>query len=212
MCSGRVDLEFILRALSNGMDGVFVGACRLGECNYITHGNYHALNKVLLCKKIMEHIGFNPERLRIAFMSSGEGMVFVDEVNAFVNSIRHLGPLGTAEGLSEQAVKVRLEAVKHITPYLRLVETERLGVRFDTVEEYQDFYASEEFTRVFDEVIADKLAISQIMVLLKEKPLSTGEFAEIMGMNPSDVSRHLTNSAKLGFIRFNAEEKHFTRA
>ena len=44
MCSGRVDLEFVLRAFSNGMDGVFVGGCRLNECNYITHGNYDALN------------------------------------------------------------------------------------------------------------------------------------------------------------------------
>ena len=51
MCSGRVDLEFVLRAFSNGMDGVFIGGCRLNECNYITHGNYHALNMVLLFKK-----------------------------------------------------------------------------------------------------------------------------------------------------------------
>ena len=75
MCSGRVDLEFVLRAFSNGMDGVFIGGCRLNECNYITHGNYDALNMVLLCRKIMEHIGLNPERLSVEFMSSGEGML-----------------------------------------------------------------------------------------------------------------------------------------
>ena len=51
MCSGRVDLEFVLRAFSNGMDGVIIGGCRLNECNYITHGNYHALTMALLCKK-----------------------------------------------------------------------------------------------------------------------------------------------------------------
>jgi len=51
MCSGRVDLEFLLRAFSNGQDGVFVGGCRLGECNYVTHGNYDALANVHLCKK-----------------------------------------------------------------------------------------------------------------------------------------------------------------
>ena len=43
MCSGRIGLEFVLRAFSNGIDGVFVGGCRLNECNYITQGNYHAL-------------------------------------------------------------------------------------------------------------------------------------------------------------------------
>ena len=51
MCSGRVDLAFVLRAFSKGVDGVFIGGCHLNECNYITHGNYHALNMVLLCQK-----------------------------------------------------------------------------------------------------------------------------------------------------------------
>jgi F420-non-reducing hydrogenase iron-sulfur subunit len=72
MCSGRVDMAFVLRALSNGMDGVFIGGCRLNECNYVTHGNYHALNMVLLLKRIMERIGLNPERLSIEFMSGAE--------------------------------------------------------------------------------------------------------------------------------------------
>ena len=34
MCSGRVDLEFVLRAFSNGTDAVFIGGCHLGECNH----------------------------------------------------------------------------------------------------------------------------------------------------------------------------------
>ena len=64
MCSGRVDLEFVLRAFSNGADGVFIGGCRLNECNYITHGNYDALGNVLLFKKIMEHIGSEPGKVK----------------------------------------------------------------------------------------------------------------------------------------------------
>ena len=48
MCSGRVDMAFVLRAFSKGADGVFIGGCHLNECNYITHGNYHALNMVHL--------------------------------------------------------------------------------------------------------------------------------------------------------------------
>src|SRR5512143_3849641 len=78
MCSGRVDLAFVLRAFSNGADGVFIGGCRFKECNYTTHGNYHALNMVLLCKRILERIGLNPERLRIEFMSSAEGILFAE--------------------------------------------------------------------------------------------------------------------------------------
>ena len=76
MCSGRVDLAFVLRAFSNGADGVFIGGCHLNECNYVTHGNYHALSMVRICKKIMKHIGLNPERLRIEFMSGSEANPF----------------------------------------------------------------------------------------------------------------------------------------
>ena len=90
MCSGRVDLEFILRAFANGQDGVFIGGCRLGECNYITHGNYDALNIVLLCRKLMEHLGLNPERLRIEFMSSGEGILFTEVIDDFSKKIKKI--------------------------------------------------------------------------------------------------------------------------
>ena len=107
MCSGRVDLEFVLRAFSNGMDGVFIGGCRLNECNYVTHGNYDALGMVLLCKKIMEQIGLNPERLRIGFMSSGEGILFVEAVNDFVKKVKELGPLGKGEGIDREWISAQ---------------------------------------------------------------------------------------------------------
>ena len=73
MCSGRVDLEFIFRAFLKGQDGVFIGGCKLDECNYVTHGNYDALAITHLCKKILEHIGLNPKRLRTEFMSGADG-------------------------------------------------------------------------------------------------------------------------------------------
>jgi F420-non-reducing hydrogenase iron-sulfur subunit len=101
MCTGRVDLSYILRAFSKGADGVFIGGCRLNECNYITQGNFHALSIVLLCKKLMERIGLNPERLKIEFMSSGEGIRFAEVMNEFGGKVNELGPLGRAEGIDE---------------------------------------------------------------------------------------------------------------
>ena len=87
MCSGRVDMSFVLRAFSKGIDGVFIGACHLNECNYVTHGNFHTLNMVLLFRRILEHAGINPERLRIRFMSGAEANIFVESVNDFVKTI-----------------------------------------------------------------------------------------------------------------------------
>jgi coenzyme F420-reducing hydrogenase delta subunit/DNA-binding transcriptional ArsR family regulator len=212
MCTGRVDLEFVLRAFSNGMDGVFIGGCRLNECNYTTQGNYHALHMVLLCKKIMEHIGLNPERLRIEFMSSAEGNRFAEVVNDFVKKIKELGPLGIGEGIDKKELNLKLNAAKNLVPYIKLVERERLRVHFETEEEYKEFFASDEMNRLFRELIVDKLTMNQILSLLRERPLTTGQIAEILGLSPSEVSRYLNSSAKEGLVRFDEIQKCFVPA
>lgn len=154
MCSGRVDPEFVLKAFANGMDGVFIGGCRLNECNYITHGNYQALNLVLLLKKIMAHIGLNPERLQIAFMSAGEGNLFTEDVNAFGKKIKELGPLATGEGIDENELKTKLASIRKLVPYIKIAKKEKLRVRLENEAEYEDFYTSEEIDKLFSEVIS----------------------------------------------------------
>jgi F420-non-reducing hydrogenase iron-sulfur subunit len=212
MCSGRVDLEFVLRAFSNGMDGVFIGGCRLNECNYVTQGNYAALSMVLLCKKIMEHIGMNPERLRIEFMSSGEGIHFAEVTNDFVNKVKELGPLGKGEGIDENGLKLKLEAATRLVPYIKLVEREKLRVATRSEEAYNGFYNSDELNRLFSDLILDKLAIGQITSLLRERPLSTSEIAEILGLSPSEVSKHLSSSSQQGLVRYDESRKCYTLA
>jgi F420-non-reducing hydrogenase iron-sulfur subunit len=212
MCTGRVDLSYILRAFLKRADGVFIGGCRLNECNYITQGNFHALSTVLLCKKLMERIGLNPERLKIEFMSSGEGIRFAEVMNEFGGKVNELGPLGRAEGIDENAIKVKLKAVTRIVPYIRLVERERLRASFKTEEEYHTFFASDEVNRLFNELIGDQLAISQLMLLLREGPLSTGKIAEILGLTPSEVSRHLNSSSRNGLIRYDESRNCFAPA
>ena len=212
MCSGRIDLEFILRAFSNGMDGVFIGGCRLNECNYITQGNYDALNLVLLCRKIMAHIGLNPERLSIEFMSSGEGILLTEVINDFVKKVEEIGPLGKSEGIDEKGLEFKLEAVTKLIPYIKLVERERLRVPLKSAEAYNNFFASDEVNRLFNELIGDKLAISQIMLLLRESPLSTGEISEILGLNPSEVSRHMNSSSRHGLVKYDESQKRYALA
>jgi coenzyme F420-reducing hydrogenase delta subunit len=212
MCSGRVDLSFILRAFANGMDGVFVGGCRLRECNYITHGNFHALSVVLMFRKIMQHIGLNPQRLRIQFLSSGEGILLTEVINDFCRSIREIGPFGQSEGLNAKGLKLKLAAVAQLIPYLKLVERERLRLPFQSEEEYNRFFDSDELKRLFQELVIDKLAISEIMLLLKESPLSTAEIAQILDLSPSEVSKHLNSSSRHGLVRYNESLKRYALA
>jgi coenzyme F420-reducing hydrogenase delta subunit len=212
MCTGRVDLSFVLRAFSKGADGVFIIGCRLNECNYITHGNFHALSMVHLCKKLMEHIGLNPARLMIEFMSGGEGILFAEVMDDIGKKVRELGPLGKGEGIDEKALKAKLEAVTQLIPYIRLVERERLRIPFKSEDEFDTFFTSDEFNRLFNELIVDKLAISQIMILLRERPLSTVKISEILGLTPSEVSRHMNSSSRQGLVRYDESRKCFALA
>jgi F420-non-reducing hydrogenase iron-sulfur subunit len=212
MCTGRLDLSYILRAFSNGADGVFIVGCHLNECNYITHGNFHALSMAYLCKKLMEHIGLNPERFRIQFMSGGEGNLFAEVMNDFSKHVRELGPLGISDGIDKNVLKAKLDAVTSLVPYMRLVERERLRLPFKTKAEFETFFASDEFNRLFKELIIDKLAISQITSLLKGKPLTTGKIAEALGLTPSEVSRHMNTSSRHGLVKYDVEQKSYALA
>ena len=154
MCSGRVDLKHVLRAFSNGIDGVFVAGCRLNECNYTTHGNYHALNMVLLCRRILEYVGLNPERLSVEFMSAGEGILFAELMSEFGRKVKELGPLGESEGLDGGELAERLGRVLKLVPYIKMVEREKLASRLERSEEYEGLFTREEIERLFAEVVS----------------------------------------------------------
>jgi coenzyme F420-reducing hydrogenase delta subunit/DNA-binding transcriptional ArsR family regulator len=212
MCSGRVDLEFVLRAFANGNDGVFIGGCWLGECHYVTEGNYDALSTMHLGKKLLEAAGINPNRLRLEWVSASQGNRYAEIVTEFTHELKEIGPLGTGEGLDKSTLKLKLEAIRKLLPYVKLVEREKLRVRLENKDEYEKFFSSPELKSLFDALIADKLAISQITVLLKDKALSTGEIADTLGMTRSEVSKHLNSSARQKLVRFDEAEKRYALA
>jgi F420-non-reducing hydrogenase iron-sulfur subunit len=206
MCSGRVDLEFIFKAFLNGQDGVFIGGCRLGECNYVTHGNYDALSNVYMGRKLLAKIGINPERLRIEFMSGADGNLLAEKTDDFSKQVKSLGPLGESEGLDVNQLRFKLESVRRLVPYIKLVERERLRAPAKSKEVYDQFFNSDDVNRLFDELI------SQITALLKDKPLTTGEIAQSLGLNPSDVSRHMKSSSRRGLVRYDVSRNCYMTA
>jgi DNA-binding IclR family transcriptional regulator len=65
---------------------------------------------------------------------------------------------------------------------------------------------------VIDQSVLEKLKLSQIIGLLRENPRSTGEIAEILGLNPSDVSRYIKRSSRQGLVRYDESLKRFAAA
>jgi len=91
MCSARVDPEFVLRAFQKGADGVLVAGCHPADCHYIG-GNYRTRRRIALLSMLLQQFGFDPGRLKLEWVSAGEGEKFQKTITEFTNTIMELGP------------------------------------------------------------------------------------------------------------------------
>lgn len=109
MCSGRVDPQFVLEALSKGADGVLIGGCHPGDCHY-QEGNYKALRRYTLLKRMLIDLGVEEERIRLEWISAAEADKLRDVINEMSEQIGALGP-ADLEVPSEQFTPELLEEV-----------------------------------------------------------------------------------------------------
>jgi F420-non-reducing hydrogenase iron-sulfur subunit len=104
MCSGRIEPEFVLSAFDNGADGVMITGCHPGDCHYLD-GNYKTLRRFYFLRALIGEFGVDTKRLRLHFISAGEGIEFQKKVNAFIDEIKRLGPAHAAVKESNNARK-----------------------------------------------------------------------------------------------------------
>ncbi len=91
MCSSSVDSVYILRALLEGADGVFIGGCHPGDCHYVS-GNYKARRRMVLFNSIMRSVGLDQDRVWLRWISAAEGRKFADTVTEMTTAIQKKGP------------------------------------------------------------------------------------------------------------------------
>lgn len=91
MCSASVKPEYIFKAISQGIDGVLVLGCHIGDCHYLT-GNHRTAKRIPLVKKILEEIGIDSRRVSLDWVSAAEGEKFQRVISEFVEEMRGLGP------------------------------------------------------------------------------------------------------------------------
>jgi len=65
---------------------------------------------------------------------------------------------------------------------------------------------------LFEETIAEKLAIGQIVALLQKEPLATPEISRALGLTPSEVSRFLISSSRQKLVRYDEGMKRYALA
>lgn len=90
-CSGRIDPTFVLKALASGADGVLIAGCHPGDCHYIS-GNLKMMRRYYLLRRLLLQFGFEPERVRLEWISASEGERFARVVGEMTDTIRKAGP------------------------------------------------------------------------------------------------------------------------
>lgn len=96
MCSGTVSPHHVLHAFQRGADGVLVAGCHIGDCHYIK-GNYMTLKRMKFVQELIRFAGYSPERFRLEWISSAEGIKFAEVVRDFTEKVRSLGPAPSFE-------------------------------------------------------------------------------------------------------------------
>ncbi len=92
MCSGRVDPQFVIKALKEGADGVMIAGCHPGECHYV-EGNIKALRRFILLRTVLRQLGVEDERVQLVWASASEGIILAAAVDRMTEELRALGPL-----------------------------------------------------------------------------------------------------------------------
>lgn len=91
MCSGMVHPKIITDALTQGVDGVLVCGCHIGDCHY-QDGNKRAEARAEAIELMMEDFGLEPERFRLEWVSASEGPRFAKVVKEMTDDLISLGP------------------------------------------------------------------------------------------------------------------------
>jgi F420-non-reducing hydrogenase iron-sulfur subunit len=90
MCTARIDPMFVLKALLNGADGVFIGGCHPGECHYIK-GNFYSRRRIAAMRTILQQLGLD-NRVQLHWISASEGVKFANTMKNLTEHIKEVGP------------------------------------------------------------------------------------------------------------------------
>jgi len=77
-----------------------------------------------LVKKVLRDVGIKEERFSLQWASAAEAPLFVKHITGFTETMRELGPIGEAEGLTKVEVQERIKKA------LDLVSSQKVRISF----------------------------------------------------------------------------------
>ena len=90
-CTGRLEVDYFMKAFEKGADGVLVAGCEEGSCHF-KEGNLLAKRRVNYTRDLLSEAGLEAERLRMVNVSAASAQKFAESVRDMVETVRKLGP------------------------------------------------------------------------------------------------------------------------
>ena len=200
MCSGRIDPIIPLEVFMRGADGVIVLGCHPADCHYV-EGNLYEERKIKMLKKLLVLTGFEPERLRLDWVSASEGQRFAQIVTEFTDQIKRLGPSPVSGKKPDQKILENLEAARNAASDFRLrvlVGRERELTEKKNV--YEEKVSQEEFDSLLDDVVKAEFIRQKIHLLTRTEPLSIKALSEATALEPAAVLKQIVNMRRRNMI------------
>ncbi|MCX8177621.1 MAG: hydrogenase iron-sulfur subunit [Candidatus Bathyarchaeota archaeon] len=199
-CIGRMDPVLILETFANGADGVMLVGCKPADCHFVD-GNLHAERAVKMLKKLLNLAGLGHGRLKIILFSPLEDGNFDKYAKEFSEEIWVLGssPLKNAELAPK--ITANLAAAKNAASAFRLrVLLGREEELTELENAYGERISEKDYDALLDDIVNAEFVRYKIHYLTRDKPLSVRQLAEMLGLKPSIVLRHITNMRRKGMI------------
>jgi coenzyme F420-reducing hydrogenase delta subunit len=91
LCTGRVDINHLLKAFITGWDAVMVSGCEIGDCHFL-EGNLRAKERVAHAKTLIAEAGLPAERLEMFHIGASDAPKWAEAVRMMTDRVRQLGP------------------------------------------------------------------------------------------------------------------------
>jgi coenzyme F420-reducing hydrogenase delta subunit len=105
-CTGRLEVEYFLKAFENGADGVIIAGCEEGSCHF-KEGNLVAKRRVNYARKLLEESGLEMDRLRMVNVSAANARLLVEHLQKMSETIQKLGPSAINKAKSQKHQEIR---------------------------------------------------------------------------------------------------------
>ncbi|MCL1944081.1 MAG: hydrogenase iron-sulfur subunit [Candidatus Azobacteroides sp.] len=103
-CTGRIDFMLLIKAFSNGADGIIVSGCHPNDCHY-TSGNFHARRRWTIFRSLLDFMGIDVNRITFTWVSAAEGAKWAEVVDSTVEKIKKLGPYKEYRPIANEIVE-----------------------------------------------------------------------------------------------------------